>query len=91
MASEKALFRPMTNEEKRAIEAFQAVRFPVASAAKRAARILTAQLGRGEITDKQAVGLLWPMIARFRKQIADKELVAYSAKAMGMSILRSDQ
>lgn len=56
---------------------------------KRAARNLIAQAkGDKQITDKQAWALLWPMIARFRRQIKDKELVAYSAKAMGLSILR---
>ncbi len=54
-----------------------------------AAKNLIAQLTLGQITDKQATALLWPLVARFRKQIQDKELVAYSAKAMGMSILRS--
>ncbi len=89
--SSTAQWRAMDADERRAIEALVKVRFPVASVAKRAARNLTAQLGAGQITDKQAKGLLWPMIARFRKQIADKELVAMSASKMGMSILRSDQ
>jgi hypothetical protein len=88
--SSKAEWRDMDEWERRACDALVNVRFPVASAPKRAARNLTAQRASGKITNKQATALLWPLIARFRRQIPDKELVAYSAKAMGMSILRED-
>jgi hypothetical protein len=90
MNGSKAEWRDMDEWERRACDALVNVRFPVASAPKRAARNLTAQRASGKITNKQATALLWPLIARFRKQIPDKELVAYSAKAMGMSILRED-
>jgi len=66
-----AIWRQMTDDEKRAALALERVRFPVASPPKRLARSLVAQAKQAapEITDNQAASM-WGIVNRFRRQIA---------------------
>jgi len=65
---------PATPEDRRAIEAISPGRisYPVAIPAKRFARQMQ---GQGELTPKQR-DYLWAIVWRYRRQIADQNLVA---------------
>lgn len=75
----KAEFRPMTDLELRAVQNLNGCTFTPASAAKRIARSLEAQVPDGKITDKQAA-TLWGLVWNYRRQISDEELVKIAAK-----------
>lgn len=75
-----AAWRPMTEDERRAIQALRGVTFPVASPPKRLARHLLGQAAADEpkITDKQAA-YLWRVVHTFRRQI-HRDVVALAPK-----------
>ena len=80
------MFRPMTDLERRAARAMSPGRitYPVASPPKRFARSIAAQAeggmsGEPRITDKQAA-LLWAIVWRFRRQVNDRELLAFAQR-----------
>lgn len=66
----------MTPEEKRALDALQTVRMPIASSGKRFRRDLAWRLEQDpeyKLTKRQAL-YLWFFVDRFRRQIDDAEL-----------------
>lgn len=85
-------WRPMTPDEQRACRALGKVRYPVASPPKRLARSLAGQAESdpAQITDAQA-SVLWMMVVRFRRQIADRSLITLAREQVGGSILRSKE
>ena len=70
------VFTPVNDIESIAIKALQDVTFPAFTNAKRFARNIA---GAVTMTDAQR-NLLWATVYRFRRQIANKELVEFAEK-----------